>query len=133
MRIFGLSLAVLCCVSSATPGTAQKAGGDVVSADQKEIGKLQTHILKYEQGLGVVIQLARPSGADVECNGVCYFPSSSGRLHGDVSPTENATCIARSIRRSADAIEGTRSSGNPAVGKPCRPARVQPGTLPATL
>ena len=51
MRIFGLSLAVLCCVSSATPGTAQKAGGDVVSADQKEIGKLQTHILKYEQAL----------------------------------------------------------------------------------
>ena len=77
MRIFGVSLAVVCCVSSATPGTAQKAGGNVVSADQKEIGKLQTRILKYEQALGVVIQLARPSGADVECNGVCYFPSSS--------------------------------------------------------
>ena len=49
--------------------------GDTLT--QKDIGKLQTRVDKSDQALGVVIQLARPGGANVECNGVCYLPSSS--------------------------------------------------------
>ena len=76
MRIFGLSLVALYCLLVAGPGVAQQTGSGT-TADQKDIGKVETRIQKYEQALGVVIQLARPDRADVECNAVCYFPSSS--------------------------------------------------------
>ena len=77
MRILGLTLAVLACLSGPHPGFAQQMRSDGVTADQKDIGKVQTRIEKYDQALGVVIQLARPRGANVECNAVCYLPSSS--------------------------------------------------------
>ena len=77
MRILGLTLAVLACLSGPDTGFAQQMRGDGVTADQKDIGKVQTRIEKYDQALGVVIQLALPRGANVECNAVCYFPSSS--------------------------------------------------------
>ncbi len=78
MRTIGWLLAVLCfCLLGAGLGFAQQAGGNGITADQKDIGKLQTRIQKYDQALGVVIQLARSDQANVECNGVCYFPSSS--------------------------------------------------------
>ena len=44
MRIFGLSLAMLWCLSVA--GLAQQTSSDAISADQKDVGKLQTRILK---------------------------------------------------------------------------------------
>ena len=77
MRILDLSLTALCCVLAAAPGVAQKASGDTIAADQIDIGKVQARILKYDQALGVVTQLARVHGANVECNAVCYLPSSS--------------------------------------------------------
>ena len=77
MRILSLSLAVLACLLFPDPGFAQQAGSNTVTADQKDIGKVQARIDKSDQALGVVIQLARPGGANVECNGVCYLPSSS--------------------------------------------------------
>lgn len=77
MRMLGLSLAVLCCLSVAQPGLAQQAGSDGINATQKDIGKVQTRIQKFDQALGVVVQLARPDQSNVECNAVCYFPSSS--------------------------------------------------------
>jgi hypothetical protein len=77
MRILGLSLAVLCWVFPAAPGDAQKAGGDTIAADQIDIGRVQARIVKYDQALGVVTQLARAHGWNVECNAVCYLPSSS--------------------------------------------------------
>ena len=77
MRILGLLLAMLCCVLAATPGVAQKAGGDTIAADQIDIGRVQARILKYDQALGVVTQLARVHGANVECNAVCYLPTST--------------------------------------------------------
>ncbi len=77
MRILGLTLAMLGYLSFPDAGFAQQAGGNTVSADQKDIGKVQTRIEKSDQALGVVIQLARPRGANVECNAVCYLPSSS--------------------------------------------------------
>ena len=77
MRILGLILRVLACLLLPDPGFAQQMRSDGVTADQKDIGKVQTRIEKYDQALGVVIQLARPRGANVECNAVCYFSSSS--------------------------------------------------------
>ena len=75
MRILGLSLTVLCCLS--VTGLAQQTSSDTITADQKDVGKVQTRILKYDQALGGVVQLARPHGANVECNAVCYLPTSS--------------------------------------------------------
>jgi len=75
--MLGLSLAALCCVFLAVPGVAQKASGDTIAADQIDVGKVQTRILKYDQALGVVTRLARKHGENVECNAVCYLPSSS--------------------------------------------------------
>ena len=77
MRILGLSLTALCCVLAAAPGVAQKASGDTIAADQIDIGKVQARIVKYDQALGVVTQLARVHGANIECNAVCYLPTSS--------------------------------------------------------
>jgi len=49
---------------------------DTITADHGEIGKVQARIQKYDQAIGIVAQLNRLSSS-VECNGVCYFPSSS--------------------------------------------------------
>jgi len=77
MRVFGVAFAALACLLIPDPGCAQQAGGDATTAEQGGIGRVQTRIEKSDQALGVVIQLARPGGANVECNGVCYLPSSS--------------------------------------------------------
>ena len=77
MRILRLLLAMLCCVLAANPGVAQKAGGDTIAADQIDIGRVQARILKFDQAMGVVTQLARVHGANVECNAVCYLPTST--------------------------------------------------------
>jgi hypothetical protein len=76
MRIIGFSLAARCWLSAADPVLAQQTGSDVITADQKDIGKAQTRVQKY----GVVNQLARPNQATIECNAVCYFPSRSSPI-----------------------------------------------------
>jgi hypothetical protein len=69
--------AAFCCVAAmAATGAAQQAGNNI-AADHKEVGKLQVQVQKYDQALGVVSQLGRSQFSGVECNGVCYFPSSS--------------------------------------------------------
>jgi hypothetical protein len=77
MSIVGLSWAVLACLLLSDIGFAQQMRGDAITADQNDIGKVQTRIEKSDGAIGVVIQLARPRGANVECNAVCYLPSSS--------------------------------------------------------
>jgi len=59
-----------------SPAVAEQAGGRI-SAEQPDIGRVETRIEKYDQALGVVIQLTRPLGAETECHGICYFPSST--------------------------------------------------------
>jgi len=80
MRIPGLAFATLAYLFVFAPVAAQQAVGNTITADRKDIGKVQTRIENYDQALGVVIQLARPHGNNVECNAVCYFPSSSRPL-----------------------------------------------------
>ena len=76
MRLLIASLAVTYCVYAANPATAQQVGSGI-TADQKDIGKVQVQIQKYDQALGVISQLGRPQSSNVECFGVCYFPNSS--------------------------------------------------------
>jgi len=111
MRMKGLALAALCCLF-ASSGSPQPRGSDAITADQHLIGTVQTRIQKYEQALGVVNQLARPNQATVECNAVCYFPrrcaispAAAVRSRGAASRARNVICTARSIRRSAGAID----------------------------
>lgn len=61
---------------AAGPGFAQQSAGRI-SADQHEIGRVEVRVQRYDQALGVVTQLVRPLGAEVECQGVCYYPSSA--------------------------------------------------------
>ena len=75
MRRLIRSLALACCVCNITAAGAQGVGNSI-TADHKEIGKVQARIQKYDQAIGIVGQLNRLSSG-VECNGVCYFPSSS--------------------------------------------------------
>ena len=77
MRIRGLILTALALVVASGPVVAQQAGSNAITAEQRDIGRVQTRIEKSDQALGVIIQLARPGGANVECNAVCYLPSSS--------------------------------------------------------
>ena len=97
MRLLLRLSAVVCCMAAMDPAVAQQAGNSI-TADQKDVGKLQVQVQKHDQALGVVSQLLRPQASSVECNGVCYLPNSSrpiawkcdpGRrcdLHCTVSP-----------------------------------------------
>jgi hypothetical protein len=77
MRLFMQIFAVLFCAAAmVNPGVAQQAGNSI-SADQKDVGKLQVQVQKYDQALGVVSQLGRSQSSSIECNGVCYFPNGS--------------------------------------------------------
>ena len=80
-----LSLAVAYCVWAANPATAQQVGSGI-TADQKDIGKVQVQVQKYDQALGVISQLSRPQSSNVECNGVCYFPNSSKPISWKCEP-----------------------------------------------
>ena len=75
MRLLMQSMAAACCVCNIAAADAQ-AVSNTITADQRDIGKVQAQIQKYDQAIGVVTQLNR-SSSSVECNGVCYFPSSS--------------------------------------------------------
>jgi hypothetical protein len=69
------------------PGLAQRpAAGN--TAVQPEIGTLETRIETYEHALGVVATLARPLGAEVECNGICYFSTGTNQTSWRCAPKE---------------------------------------------
>jgi len=93
MRTVGLSLTIFCCLAAADPARAQQAGaqqpGAGIAADQKDIGKVQARIQKYDQAIGVILQLVRPQQPNVECNGICYFPSSSKAIAWRCEPHTN--------------------------------------------
>jgi hypothetical protein len=76
-----------CALVVAAPAFAQQAGGPI-SAEQHDIGRVETRIQKYDQALGVIAQLARPLGAATECQGVCYFPSSTRPISWRCAPKQ---------------------------------------------
>jgi hypothetical protein len=87
MQSFGVLLIVTCGLSAAGAAFAQE-GGNRLTAERPDIGRLETQIQKSDQALGVVIQLSRPLGAETECRGVCYFPSSTQPTTWRCAPQE---------------------------------------------
>jgi hypothetical protein len=75
MRLLMQSLAAVYCACNIAAADAQVVG-NTITADHAGIGKVQAQIHKYDQAIAVVSQLNR-SSSSVECNGVCYFPSSN--------------------------------------------------------
>ena len=71
-----LATTIVVAVLIGGPAVAEPAGARI-TAEQSDIGRVETRIQKYDQALGVVSQLTRPFGAETDCQGVCYFPSSS--------------------------------------------------------
>jgi hypothetical protein len=69
------SVAVPYCACNIATADAQVVG-NTITAVHAGIGKVQAQIRNYDQAIAVVSQLNR-SSSSVECNGVCYFPSSS--------------------------------------------------------
>jgi hypothetical protein len=85
MRLLIPSLAVAYYFCAMNPSIAQQVGSGI-AADQKDIGKVQVQVQKYDQALGVVSQLSRLQSSNVECNGVCYFPNSSKPISWKCEP-----------------------------------------------
>jgi hypothetical protein len=72
------------------PAVAQQPGGGI-SAQQADIGRVDTAIQRYGQALGVVTRLSRPLGAETECYGICFLPSSSRSTAWRCAPRESCT------------------------------------------
>ena len=60
MGLLMRSMAMAYCVCHITAAGAQVAG-NTITADHKDIGKVQAQIQKYDQAIGVVGQLSRSS------------------------------------------------------------------------
>ena len=85
---FAMLLAVGFAMFTAVTAIAQQSGGQL-SAERHDIGRVETRIENYDQALGVVTRLTRSLGIEAECDGVCFFPSSSSRpLSWRCAPTE---------------------------------------------
>jgi hypothetical protein len=82
-------LAIACGVAVCSAAGAQKTAGET-GAEQRDIGRVDTHIQKYSQALGVVSRLRRPLSGETECYGICYFPSTSQPVSWRCAPA--ATC-----------------------------------------
>jgi hypothetical protein len=76
MRFSALLATIAVAVLIGGPAVAEQIGGRIAT-EQRDIGRVETRIQKYDQALGVVIQLTRLTGAEAECQGVCFFPSST--------------------------------------------------------
>jgi hypothetical protein len=85
---FGCCLAIGWGLAAVSPALAQQSGGPI-SGEQRDIGRVDTHIQKYGQALGVVSRLRRPLGAETECYGICFFPSSSRPISWRCAPRDN--------------------------------------------
>lgn len=89
MRFIGIYVAVAACgflVSLPLLAQPLPAG---LSAEQRDIGRVETHIQKYQQAVGVVTRLSRPLGAETECTGICYFPNSSRPVSWHCAPANS--------------------------------------------
>jgi hypothetical protein len=88
LGVFGLPLAAVgCAVFAVLPAIAQQSGSHL-SAERRDIGRVETRIEHYDQALGVVTRLTRSLSIEAECVGICFFPSSSRRLSWRYAPTE---------------------------------------------
>jgi len=82
-----LAMTIIVAVLISGPAVAESAGGRI-TAEQPDIGRVEARIQKYDQALGVVSQLTRPFGAETDCQGVCYFPSSTKSISWRCAPKQ---------------------------------------------
>ncbi len=94
MRASVLLSAIGWVLVASPPAFAQHASG--LSAEQRDIGRLETRIENYGRALGVITQLTRPLGAETECQGVCYSANSTRPVSWRCAPTERCDlhCLA---------------------------------------
>jgi hypothetical protein len=85
-RVLLLTGALL--AAGAGGGAAQKPPSHA-SAEQRDIGRVETGVRKYDSALGVVTRLIRPLGAQSECYGICFFPSSSRAVAWRCAPDQS--------------------------------------------
>jgi hypothetical protein len=90
MKFLLISVAVFACLLFGEPAPSGAQSGGRLTAEQHDIGRVETRLQKYDQALGVITRLVRPLGADAECQGVCFFPSSSRPVSWRCAP--NAGC-----------------------------------------
>jgi hypothetical protein len=86
MRVLLLSLLTLA-TCLALPAHAQQNGG-ALSAEHKDVGAAQVRLQKFDQAIGAVSQIRRSPIANVECNGVCYFPNSTQSIAWKCEPAK---------------------------------------------
>jgi hypothetical protein len=87
MRVLSVFLTVICCTLSSGPAAIAQQPGSL-TAEQRDIGRVETHLQKYDQALGVVSRLTRPLGAETECSGICFYPSSSQAVSWRCAPND---------------------------------------------
>jgi hypothetical protein len=80
---------LVCFLAFANSAFAQQTDSSI-SAEQKDIGKIQTKIQKYDNALGVVSELTRSADRNVECNGLCLFQNGSKNITWSCGPKK--TC-----------------------------------------
>ena len=70
------------------PGFAQEQSQHAIVAEHKDIGRIETSIVKFDQALGVLIVLHRAPGDVVDCTGTCFFPNSRKALGWQCAPDQ---------------------------------------------
>ena len=83
-RLILISAIVGGLLASGLAGAQQPGNG--VSAEHNDVGSVQMRLQRYDQAIGAVSQLRRSPIANVECNGVCYFPNSSQSIAWKCDP-----------------------------------------------
>jgi len=85
MRSSALLATMVIAFVVAGPAVAEQAGGQI-SAEHRDIGRVETRIQRYDQALGVIAQLVRQLGEETECQGVCFFPTSQRPISWRCAP-----------------------------------------------
>jgi hypothetical protein len=77
--------ALLCFLAFANSAFAEETDNSI-AAEQKDLGRIQTKIQKYDKSLGVVSQFMRSSDSYVECNGFCVYQNGSKKISWSCGP-----------------------------------------------
>jgi hypothetical protein len=89
MRFLLVFLSIFACLLLGERAAIAEPPGGRLTAEQHDIGRVETRVQKYEQALGVVTRLSRPQGDETECNGICFFPSSSRAVSWRCAPNDS--------------------------------------------
>jgi hypothetical protein len=76
-----------------TSAASAQGAGDTLTAEDKDIGKVQVRIEKYEHALGVVSQLNRSPEGYTNCDGICYFPNATAPISWRCGPQRTCSLI----------------------------------------